>query len=98
MKFAIIVKPLAVENIQKAYSWYENELIGLGEEFLDEWESLANHISIYAESYPKKYKSFRQTVLKRFPYVVIYEIEGKQVVIYNVINMKRSTKKRFKKR
>ena len=58
MKFAIIVKPLAVENIQKAYSWYENELIGLGEEFLDEWESLANHISIYAESYPKKYKSF----------------------------------------
>ena len=97
MKFVIIVKPLAVENIQKAYSWYENELLGLGEEFLDEWESLANHISIYAELYPKKYKSFRQTVLKRFPYVVVYEIDGQDIIIYNVISMKRSTKKRFKK-
>ncbi len=81
MKFAIIVKPLALENIQKAYSWYDNELMGLGEAFLDEWESLANHISIYAESYPKKYKFFRQKVLKRFPYVVIYEIDDKQLVV-----------------
>jgi hypothetical protein len=98
MKKAVIVKPLALDNIQKAYLWYEDQLQGLGEEFLDEWESIANHISIHSESYSKKYKSFRQALLKRFPFVVVYEVEGNNIVVYNVINMKRSLKKRFKKK
>ncbi len=96
MKKAVIVKPLAFVNIQKAFLWYEQQFQGLGEDFLDEWESIANHISLHSESYSKKYKSFRQAVFKRFPYVVIYEIDDNVVVIYNVINMKRSNKKRFK--
>lgn len=98
MKKTILVKPLAFKNIQKAYSWYEIQLNGLGEQFIDEWESTANHILSYANTYPKKYKSFRQAILKRFPYVIIYEIEEKHVVIYNVINMKRSLRKRFRKK
>lgn len=47
MKKTILVKPLALKNIQKAYSWYEIQLNGLGEQFIDEWESTANHILSY---------------------------------------------------
>jgi hypothetical protein len=96
-KREVEVKPLALKNISEAYLWYEEHQKGLGEDFLDEWESVANHLASYAETYQKSYKDFRQVLLKRFPFVVVYEIEKRKVIIYNMINTKRNIKKRFKK-
>jgi hypothetical protein len=93
----IEVKPSALNQLSEAYLWYEKQLLGLGEDFLDEWESVANHLEFNAETYQKKYKDFRQALLKRFPFVVVYEIDKNKIIVYNIINTKRSVRKRFKK-
>jgi hypothetical protein len=64
--------------------------------FLEEWESTLEYIANNAEGCAKKYKEFRQAVLKRFPYLIAYEIEGGSV-IYTVINAKRHLSRRYKK-
>ena len=93
----IEVKPSALKQLTEAYLWYEKQLKGLGEDFIDEWESVANHLELNAETYQKRYKDFRLALLKRFPFVVVYEIEKNKIIVYNVINTKRNVKKRFKK-
>jgi plasmid stabilization system protein ParE len=98
MKRKIQVKEQAAEQLTDAFLWYEKQKGNLGFEFLEEWESVAEYLSDYSEGCTKKYKEFRQAMLKRFPYLVIYEIENDSVIIYNVINVKRHPLKRYKKR
>jgi hypothetical protein len=61
-----------------AYAWYEIQLDGLGESFLDELE--AGYVKIVANpSYYSFLKNgFRRMLLKRFPYIIIYEILTKR--------------------
>jgi len=75
MKRTLQVKEHAAEQLTDAFLWYEKQKENLGFEFLDEWESVTAYLSEYAEGCTKKYKEFRQAMLKRFPYVVVYEIE-----------------------
>ena len=96
-KREVEVKPLALKNLTTAYEWYEQQLKGLGEDFLEELDSVINFIVLNAEGCQKRYKDFRQAMLKRFPYVVVYEIEKTKVIVYNIINTRRSVRKRFKK-
>ncbi len=94
----IEVKEIALTRLLKAVSWYDDQKEGLGLSFLEEWEAVLDYISAHAEGCQIRYKSFRQAMFKRFPYLVIYEIEGNKVVVYNVINTSRSIKKRYKKK
>lgn len=96
MNRVLVVKELAAENLISAFLWYEKQRFSLGNEFLEEWEVLAEYLSLHAESCEIKYKEFRMAHLKRFPYVVIYEIEGEMVIVYNVINTKRHPSMRYK--
>ena len=87
---------LGVDNdISNAVEWYESQQKGLGERFIDDWESTANYILSNPLAFSKKIKSFRQAVLKNFPYLIIYEVVGNLIVIYAVINGKQRPKKRY---
>jgi hypothetical protein len=35
MNYAIVFRPEVREELDEAYSWYENQQTGLGEDFLD---------------------------------------------------------------
>jgi len=97
MKYKLQVKELAVTHLIEAFSWYESQKRGLGYDFLEEWESVAKYLTQYPENCQKRYKNFRQAMLKRFPYLVIYEVEKNNIVIYNVINARRQSTKRYRK-
>ena len=94
----VVIKEFAAESLISAFLWYEKLCGGLGFEFLDEWEITIAFLCTNAESFEKKYKNFRQAGLKRFPYLIVFEIEENEVIVYNVINSKRSTTRRFQKR
>lgn len=83
------------DDISSAVEWYESQQKGLGKRFIDDWESTINYILSNPLAFSKKIKSFRQAVLKNFPYLIIYEIIGDKVVIYAVINGKQHPKKRY---
>ena len=83
------------DDISNAVEWYEFQQKGLGERFINDWESTATYILSNPFTFAKKTKSFRQAVLKNFPYLVVYEVVGDLVVIYAVINGARHPKKRY---
>ena len=97
MKRVLIIKEQAKDQLSEAALWYERKQANLGMAFFEEWESTTAYISNHAENCAKKYKQFRYAMLKRFPYLVVYEIEGSSVVIYAVVYAGRHPSKRHKK-
>ncbi|MFI5151093.1 MAG: type II toxin-antitoxin system RelE/ParE family toxin [Bacteroidia bacterium] len=98
MKYLVKVLPLASDHITEAFQWYEAQESGLGYDFLAEWESALAFISHFPEGCQRRYKNFRQAKIKRFPYLLVYELNLNKIVIYNVINARRHPSKRFKKK
>jgi len=99
MKRKVEVSDLAISNIIEAYDWYESQRPGLGVELLKEWETATEYLSENAGNYQVKHHGFRHLMLKRFPYLIIYEIENEQlVVVFNIIHAQRNPIRRYKKK
>ncbi len=72
--YQLIVKPRAILMTKDGYEWYEKQKQGLGEEFLAELDRSYTKIQSHPEYFSRVKKNFRQAALKRFPYVVVYEL------------------------
>lgn len=94
--YLLILKRRAIVMTKEAYDWYEEQKQGLGEEFLTELDSYYNKLQSHPEYFGKIKKNFRQAALKRFPYVVVYEIIKNEVVVFAVFHTKRNPKLKFK--
>lgn len=79
-----------------AYDWYEEQRQGLGEIFLDELDNCYKKLESNPASSPKIMKNYRQARLKRFPYVILFEIIKTDVVVLSVFHTKRNPKNKFK--
>jgi len=95
--YRLIIKPRAIEMATKAYKWYEEQREGLGELFLDEIEECYDRLEASPESYQKIKANFRHVVARTFPYVIIFEILGEDIVVYAVFHTSRNPRKKFKK-
>lgn len=93
---ALIIKSRATSMMQEAYQWYEQQKQGLGEEFLTELDSYYARLQSHPEYFGKIKKNFRQAALKRFPYVIVYEIIKTEVVVFAVFHTKRNPRLKFK--
>ena len=90
MKYRVIVRPDAEDDLKEAYSWYEDKRTGLGYDFLLQVDAGLNLIARNPNIHPIEYKETRKHLVKRFPYKIIYLVEGKKIVILAVIHGKRS--------
>ena len=84
MAFAIILQEEAIDDIQEAYNWYENQLTYLGEEFLEELYEVFDKLKQHPNHYSFIFNEFRSAGLKRFPYRIIYKIQGKKIFINSI--------------
>jgi hypothetical protein len=96
MKFSIEIKELAKKGAIEAFLYYESQQKQLGERFLDKMELVLNGISNHPKLYPEKYKSFRQALIKPFPYLIIFEIIDQSIIVYKVVFAKRHPDKLYK--
>jgi len=95
--YQLIIRPYAIEMTENAYQWYEEQQNGLGDLFLLELESCYDKIEVWPISYNKIRKDFRQIILRKFPYVVIYKTIKEKVVVYAVFHTSRNPNKKFKR-
>ena len=72
MTYALVLQPEAEADLNEAYRWYESQRPGLGLEFLMSVEDVFERICRRPELHAKVYRAVRQTLVKRFPYVVCY--------------------------
>jgi len=98
MKYILDIKISAKAGVLDVFDYYEGIQEGLGKRFLDYWET---HINIVEENpllFQKKYKDFRQALIKPYPYHIIYKIENNIIAVYKVIYAGKSPRKRYNKK
>jgi len=93
MSVELVVTAEAECDIADAFSWYEEQRVGLGEEFLTCVDASLQGIKRMPEMHGIAYRKFRRALVRRFPYAVFYEIEDERVVVYSVFHTAREPKK-----
>jgi len=73
----------------EAAGYYEDQVVGLGDDFIDEIEKVLDVIEQQPASGTKITKTERRFLVSRFPYGIIYSVEANQIVIFAVMNLKR---------
>jgi plasmid stabilization system protein ParE len=96
MIFKIVIKEEAYQDLQTAYDYYEEQRSVLGEEFLEEIKEKLDYIRKYPLHFGKVEKQFRQTLIDRFPYLLIYELSGNEIIVYSFFHASQDPYKKFK--
>lgn len=89
IEYRLISEPPADLDVEAAFEWYENERSGLGLEFLDELRATYNRILDSPFKYQELRGNIRRALLRRFPYVVYFAIEGDLIVVVAVLHVSR---------
>ncbi len=80
----------ALSEISDASEYYENEVSGLGIDFIDEVDSTIHRILKYPRAWSKISDEFRHCNLRRFPYTIIYhQPQENEVLIVSVFHQSR---------
>jgi plasmid stabilization system protein ParE len=77
-----------------AFLYYENKQDGLGDRFEEELDELMGLIQEAPLLFSKKYKNFREPILKNFPYLVVFEIVEGVIVVQSIFHAKQNPKKK----
>ena len=76
MTWELIVGPEAEAEIAAAQDWYDERIPGLGAEFIATLKRVVAAIAENPFQYQIVWKNYRRSVLRRFPYLVIYVVSG----------------------
>ena len=90
---SVLVRPAAAADIEDAYSWYESQRPGLGDEFR---EALRSALSLVGENprlHQVIHRDTRRMLLKRFPYGVYYKEFAEVIVIVACMHGRRDPKR-----
>ena len=94
--FKIKYSELAEIEFIQAYNYYEEQTIGLGEKFITEIDTIITTIGKNPYLNQRKHKHYREAVLKKFPFFLVYEIHDNTVIINSVFHTSRSPQKKLK--
>jgi mRNA-degrading endonuclease RelE of RelBE toxin-antitoxin system len=87
MSYTVIFKEEADYDVFDGPKWYESRRVGLGDEVLDEIEEYVKVLERDPQIYQARKHNWRYCSLKRFPYLIVFEIEQQEeVVVYAVFN------------
>jgi|GEM_PF-597377 len=96
MAFPIIVKEEAATDALEAYLYYEAQVTGLGDKFLQALVTCYDRIKTNPQYYSfissKKARTLRDLQIDGFPYVVISDFDGERIIVYAVHNNYRQSK------
>ncbi|MBP6759017.1 MAG: type II toxin-antitoxin system RelE/ParE family toxin [Flavobacterium sp.] len=91
MVFKIVVSSLAESEIEEAIEFYEDKRKGLGKQFLLYFKGYLKILKTNPELFSiKKAPFYRELPLKKFPFVIIYEVFQYKVIIYSVFHTSRN--------
>ena len=89
----IVVRPAAAADIEDAFSWYERQRPGLGDEFLAAVQATRDSIAAHPAIYPVIHRDTRRALVRRFPYGIFYRVYGEVVVVVACMHARRDPKR-----
>jgi len=90
MKYRVIIRPEAENDLKKAFEWYEDKRKGLGYDFLLQVDAGIRFIERNPNIHSITYKETRTHLVRRFPYKIIYIFEERKIIVLAVLHGKRS--------
>ena len=78
----------AESELAAAAAWYEAQAPGLGEEFLDEFVATMARVDRFPEAWMRVGARHRRCLFRKFPYAVLYSLQGSDVAIAGVIDLR----------
>ncbi len=81
--------PPAGQELDDAVDWYDRQLPGLGIEFLDEVDKALHRIAAYPHSCEEIETGLRRCLLNRFPFGIIYGLDGNIIVVVAIAHLHR---------
>lgn len=87
MKVRILA--VARQELDDAVAWYDEQAKGLGREFLDEIDRSVRRAAVFPLSCPKIEPGMRRCLLARFPYGLIFGVDGETLVVVAVAHLHR---------
>ena len=100
MSYKVILSELALKELEDSSGWYEERAIGLGERFITIIDKSFNAISNNPKAYPKKKANYREFIIDKFPYVIVYELVETEHVLYilHVFHTSRNPKLKYRRK
>ncbi len=95
--YTLRIKEEAKADIKHAAKWYGDIEEKLELRLIDELDYVFKTILYNPKTYKKVYKNFRQAALHKFPFVILYEQDLKEVIIYSLFNTKQNPIKKLKR-
>lgn len=89
MSQEILFHPDVALDIKGAYSWYEKQLLGLGDSFIDELESGYTAIKNFPNTWATFEYGFKRYILTRFPFSIIYKEHNNHIYVVSVMHNSR---------
>jgi plasmid stabilization system protein ParE len=86
----VLFRPEARRDVVEARDWYERQSIGLGGEFVRALEAAVAVAQRSPETSPSILEDFRRVLLRRFPYSLIYRMEGDTLVVFACFHHRRN--------
>ena len=88
----------AGKEFAEAAQWYEEKSKGLSDRFIDTIQKKLQLIQQFPERYPKRRKIFRETVVKTFPFIIIYFFDKKEgeIIVTTIFHASRNPSKKYR--
>lgn len=93
-RYKISIDPEALQDIQDATDWYNEQLPGLGSHFQKQVKTQINSLKKRPVMYSVRYEDVRCMLIRRFPFLVHFTFSEKQktVEIFAVLHTSRNPK------
>jgi plasmid stabilization system protein ParE len=89
----LFLRPIAKDEIQKGYNWYEQQQEGLGNSFLREVRATLASVERSPRLYPKIRGEIRRAIVRRFPYSILYLAETDRTVVISCFHGRRDPRR-----
>lgn len=80
---------LAQQELDDAFSWYEEQMPGLGRELLDEVDRSIRRIARWPLAGREMAAGVRRCLVRRFPYGIMYGVEADLILVVSVAHLHR---------
>ena len=76
-------------ELDETIDYYNNQLTGLGQDFLNEFLSTIERICNYPDAWHPLTKNTKRCQTRRFPYGIIYAVEEGEILILSISHLHR---------
>lgn len=95
-KFQVIILEKTFQEIENARNYYENNQINLGTSFTKEVFSILEILESNPLLFPVKFNNIREAVIKKFPFVVVFQVlTNNEIIVLSVFHFRRNPEEKL---